>query len=84
MRKFSQLVPKFTLSVNEIMQKVLGRNSVMVLFLFFPMFLINVIELIFAFVWSLSLNLWNPHEMVLFLTGDKHKDLLIINRGGEC
>lgn len=43
-----------------------------------------MIELISAFVWSLSLNLWNPHEMVLFLTGDKHKDLLIINRGGEC
>ena len=24
------------------------------------------------------------HEMVSFLTGDKHKDLLIINRGAEC
>ena len=40
MHKFSQFVPKFTPSLNEIMQKVFGKNSVMVLFLFFPMFLI--------------------------------------------
>ena len=65
--------------------KYSGRTLLWCFFFFFHVLdSFNVIELISAFVWSLSLNLWNPHEMVLFLTSDKHKDLLIINRGGGC